>query len=84
MSTTKKKINLNDLQLNNIGGWPREAQLVFCGLVALLIVVSFSITLAPSASDYTRYLPASTSGRTVFGSVFGGFVESYGMSVKFT
>ena len=39
MSTTKKKINLNDLQLNNIGGWPREAQLVFCGLVALLIVV---------------------------------------------
>lgn len=39
---------------------------------ALLIVVSFSITLAPYASDYTRYLPRSTPGRAVFGSVFGG------------
>ena len=35
----KKKIKLNELQLNNIGGWPREAQLGFCGLVVLLIVV---------------------------------------------
>lgn len=43
---------------------------------ALLIVVSFSITLAPYASDYTRYLPASTSGRTVFGSVFGGLASA--------
>jgi type IV pilus assembly protein PilO len=35
---SKKKINLKDLDLNNIGGWPREAQWVFAGLVALLIV----------------------------------------------
>jgi type IV pilus assembly protein PilO len=35
---SKKKINLKELDINNIGGWPRQAQLVFCGLVALLIV----------------------------------------------
>jgi NCS1 family nucleobase:cation symporter-1 len=39
---------------------------------ALLIVVSFSITLAPYASDYTRYLPHATPARRVFGSVFSG------------
>ena len=33
---------------------------------ALLLVVSFSITLAPYASDYTRYLPRSTPPRQVF------------------
>lgn len=37
--STKKKINLRELDINNIGSWPREAQLGFCGLVALLILV---------------------------------------------
>ena len=36
--SVKKKINLRDLDINNIGGWPREAQLGFCAIVALLIV----------------------------------------------
>ena len=36
--SAKKKINLRDLDINNIGGWPREAQLGFCAIVALLIV----------------------------------------------
>ena len=35
----KKKINLRELDINNIGGWPRQAQLVFCAIVALVIVV---------------------------------------------
>ncbi len=39
---------------------------------ALLLVVSFSITLAPYASDYTRYLPRTTPAGRVFGSVFSG------------
>lgn len=39
---------------------------------ALLLVVSYSITLAPYAADYTRYLPPATPGRTVFASVFAG------------
>jgi NCS1 family nucleobase:cation symporter-1 len=44
---------------------------------ALLLVVSFSLTLAPYASDYTRYLPRSTPSFQVFGSVFGGlFIAS--------
>jgi len=34
----KKKINLRELDINNIGSWPREAQLGFCGLVVLLLV----------------------------------------------
>lgn len=39
MSNNKKKINLRELDINNIGGWPREAQLGFCGLVVVLLVV---------------------------------------------
>lgn len=35
---SKKKINLRELDINNIGGWPRQAQIVFCVLVALLIL----------------------------------------------
>ncbi|HEY1070369.1 type 4a pilus biogenesis protein PilO [Thermomonas sp.] len=38
MSNNKKKINLRELDINNIGGWPREAQLGFCGLVVVLLV----------------------------------------------
>lgn len=33
-----KKINLKELDVNNIGGWPRQAQIGFCAMVALLIV----------------------------------------------
>jgi type IV pilus assembly protein PilO len=33
-----KKINLKELDINNIGAWPRQAQMVFCALVALLII----------------------------------------------
>lgn len=43
---------------------------------ALLLVVSFSITLAPYASDYTRYLPRSTPSGHVFLSVAGGLFSA--------
>lgn len=33
-----KKINLRELDINNIGGWPRKAQLGFCAIVAVVIV----------------------------------------------
>lgn len=36
-----KKIKLNELDINNIGGWPRQAQMGFAALVALLIVGLF-------------------------------------------
>lgn len=35
---SKKKVNLKDLDFNNIGSWPQQAQLGFAALVALLIV----------------------------------------------
>jgi len=34
-----KKINFRELDINNIGGWPRQAQLLFCGIVAFVILV---------------------------------------------
>jgi len=36
---SQKKFNLNDLDFNNIGNWPKQAKMVFCVLLALLIVV---------------------------------------------
>ncbi|KRG87387.1 fimbrial protein [Stenotrophomonas daejeonensis] len=36
---SQKKTNLKDLDFNNIGNWPKQAKLVFCVLLALLIVV---------------------------------------------
>ncbi len=33
-----KKINLRELDINNIGGWPRKAQLGFCAIVVVVIV----------------------------------------------
>ncbi len=35
---SKKKINLKELDINNIGSWPRQAQIGFCVALALLIV----------------------------------------------
>ncbi len=34
-----KKINFKELDINSIGSWPRQAQLIFCGIVVLVIVV---------------------------------------------
>ena len=35
---SQKKFNLKDLDFNNIGGWPQQAKIVFCTLLALFIV----------------------------------------------
>ena len=35
----KKKLKLSELDFNNIGSWPQNAKIVFCVLMALLIVV---------------------------------------------
>ena len=57
----KKKIKLNELQLNNIGGWPREAQLGFCGLVALFIVVLAWFLMVKGKQDELKSLEAQES-----------------------
>jgi len=33
-----KKLKLSDLDFNNIGGWPRNAKIGFCVIIALLII----------------------------------------------
>ena len=33
--SANKKINLKELDINNIGGWPRQAQMGFCAIVGL-------------------------------------------------
>jgi type IV pilus assembly protein PilO len=36
---SNKKINLKELDINNIGGWPRQAQMGFCVIVAVIIIL---------------------------------------------
>lgn len=67
MSNNKKKINLRELDINNIGGWPREAQLVFCGLVALLLVVLAWFLVVSGKRDELKGLEAQEADlRTEF------------------
>ncbi|KAF1686464.1 fimbrial protein [Pseudoxanthomonas broegbernensis] len=35
----KKKFKISDLDFNNIGGWPQQAKVVFCILVAVFILL---------------------------------------------
>jgi len=35
---SQKKVSLKELDFNNIGGWPRQAKIGFCVIVALLIL----------------------------------------------
>ena len=37
--SANKKINLKELDINNIGGWPRQAQMGFCVIVAVIIIL---------------------------------------------
>ncbi|MFZ5607803.1 MAG: type 4a pilus biogenesis protein PilO [Pseudomonadota bacterium] len=65
--STKKKINLRELDINNIGSWPREAQLVFCGLLALVIVVIAWFVAISGQRDELKRLQAQESDlRTEF------------------
>lgn len=36
---SQKKVNLKDLDFNNIGNWPQQAKIVFCALLSLLIII---------------------------------------------
>ncbi|WP_145479324.1 type 4a pilus biogenesis protein PilO [Stenotrophomonas rhizophila] len=36
---SQKKVNLKELDLNNIGNWPQQAKIVFCALLSLLIII---------------------------------------------
>ncbi|QNN47717.1 type 4a pilus biogenesis protein PilO [Thermomonas brevis] len=63
----KKKINFRELDINNIGNWPRQAQLIFCGLVALLIVVLAWWVMVRGKQDELKTLESQeTDLRTEF------------------
>ena len=63
----KKKVNLRELELNNIGGWPRQAQLGFCGLIVLLLVVLAWFLVVSGKRDELKGLEAQeTELRTEF------------------
>lgn len=37
--SNNKKINLKELDINNIGAWPRQAQIGFCAILAVIIIL---------------------------------------------
>ncbi len=62
-----KKINLRELDINNIGSWPREAQLGFCGLIVLLLVVLAWFLVVSGKRDELKGLEAQEADlRTEF------------------
>lgn len=64
---SKKKINLRELELSNIGSWPREAQLGFCALIVLLLVVLAWFLVVSGKRDELKGLEAQeTELRTEF------------------
>lgn len=48
---SKKKFSVKDLDFNNIGSWPRNAKMVFCALVGLVIVVLAWFLLVKSDAE---------------------------------
>ncbi|AOA73429.1 MAG: fimbrial protein [Stenotrophomonas rhizophila] len=48
---SQKKVNLKDLDFNNIGSWPQQAKIVFCALLTVLIVVLSWFLLISGKSD---------------------------------
>ena len=52
--------------------WARPTSGLFLAGVALLVIDLLSY--GPLVSDYTRYLPAATSGRRLFWGIYGGSV----------
>ncbi|WP_269792037.1 type 4a pilus biogenesis protein PilO [Stenotrophomonas sp. Iso1] len=47
-----KKFNTKELDFNNIGNWPQKAKMIFCALLALLIVVlSFLLVVRGQMND---------------------------------
>jgi len=46
-----QKINLKELDFNNIGNWPQKAKVVFCSLLALFIVIMSWFVLISGKRD---------------------------------
>jgi len=57
----KKKTKLSDLDFNNIGGWPQQAKIVFCILLAAFILVMAYLLLIRGKVDELRGLESQES-----------------------
>lgn len=52
----KKKVKISDLDFNNIGGWPQQAKIVFCVLLALFILIMAYLVLIRGKVEELRGL----------------------------
>ncbi len=48
---SQKKFNLNELDFNDIGNWPQQAKVVFCVLIALVIMAASWFVLISGKRD---------------------------------
>ncbi|MCC4610038.1 type 4a pilus biogenesis protein PilO [Xanthomonas campestris] len=58
---SKKSFKLSDLDFNNIGGWPQQARIVFCVVVALFIMVLTWLVFTSSKRDELESLEGTES-----------------------
>jgi type IV pilus assembly protein PilO len=58
----KKPFKISDLDFNDIGAWPRNAKLVFSGLLALVIVAMFWLLLISGKRDELQALEGKETG----------------------
>ena len=64
---SKKKINLRELDINNIGGWPREAQIGFCiGLALLIVALAWWVFVRGKRAELETLQAQETELRTEF------------------
>ena len=62
-----KKIDLKSLDFNNIGSWPQQAKLIFCGFVALLILLlSWFLLLSDKSAELETLEQTERELRTKF------------------
>lgn len=62
-----QKINLKELDFNNIGNWPQKAKVMFCALLALFIVIMAWFLLISGKRDELASLESTeTQLRTEF------------------
>ena len=57
----KKKVKISDLDFNNIGGWPQQAKIVFCVLLAAFILIMAYLLLIRGKVDELRGLESQES-----------------------
>ena len=57
----RKKVKISELDFNNIGGWPQQAKIVFCVLLALFILIMSYLLLIRGKVDELRGLESQES-----------------------